>query len=98
MMLADRSNNLVKFYLFSLFLDDSVELFMVESLPPGNYSLPLHISDKQGFFKEQNLHVRVCSCQDGICEEKSGLASVSVSLGGGAIGVIVAAFLLLICE
>ncbi|XP_072852892.2 cadherin-like protein 26 isoform X2 [Pogona vitticeps] len=94
--IPENSGNVQNFWKLGTNLDDSVELFMLESLPPGNYSLPLHISDKQGFFKEQNLHVRVCSCQDGICEEKSGLASASVSLGGGAIGVIVAAFLLLI--
>nr|XP_020660002.1 cadherin-like protein 26 [Pogona vitticeps] len=94
--IPENSGNVQNFWKLGTNFDDSVELFMLESLPPGNYSLPLHISDKQGFFKEQNLHVRVCSCQDGICEEKSGLASASVSLGGGAIGVIVAAFLLLI--
>nr|XP_060627621.1 cadherin-like protein 26 [Anolis sagrei ordinatus] len=77
--------------------DDSVELFMMENLLPGNYSVPLHISDKQGFSREQTLHVTVCVCQDGMtCEQKSARASGSVGLGGGAIGAILAAFLLLI--
>ncbi|XP_042318380.1 cadherin-like protein 26 [Sceloporus undulatus] len=77
--------------------DDSVELFMIKSLPSGNYSVPFHISDKQGFFKEQTLHVTVCACQDGkTCEQMSERASVSVGLGGGAVGAILAAFLLLI--
>ncbi|XP_008108353.2 cadherin-like protein 26 isoform X1 [Anolis carolinensis] len=77
--------------------DDSVELFMTEKLPPGNYSVPLHISDKQGFSREQTLHVTVCVCRDGMtCEEKTARASRSVGLGGGAIGAILAAFLLLI--
>ncbi|KAH0619216.1 hypothetical protein JD844_019021 [Phrynosoma platyrhinos] len=79
--------------------DDSVELFMIKSLPPGNYSVPLQISDKQGFFKEQTLPVTVCACQDGkTCEQKIERASVSVSLGGGAVGAILAAFFLLICK
>uniref|UniRef100_A0A8D0C1L3 Cadherin-like protein 26 n=1 Tax=Salvator merianae TaxID=96440 RepID=A0A8D0C1L3_SALMN len=76
---------------------DSVQLFMQRSLPVGNYSIPLRILDKQGFFKEQILHVRVCLCQDGnTCEEKVNLALESVSLGGGAIAVILSGFFLLL--
>ncbi|XP_033009555.1 cadherin-like protein 26 [Lacerta agilis] len=77
--------------------DDSVELFMLKSLPPGNYAVPLHIFDRQGFSTEQTLHVGVCSCRDGItCEQELRLGSMSVGLGGGAVAAIVAGFLFLI--
>ncbi|XP_028591202.2 cadherin-like protein 26 isoform X3 [Podarcis muralis] len=77
--------------------DDSVELFMLKSLPSGIYEVPLHIFDRQGFYVEQTLHVGVCSCRDGItCEQELKLASMSVGLGAGAVAAIVAGFLLLI--
>uniref|UniRef100_A0A8C8XG20 Cadherin-like protein 26 n=1 Tax=Panthera leo TaxID=9689 RepID=A0A8C8XG20_PANLE len=50
----------------------SVELWMLRSLPPGNYSVPLFIRDKQGLSRKQSVHVRVCSCPDGVtCAEPS---------------------------
>ncbi|XP_040315742.1 cadherin-like protein 26 [Herpailurus yagouaroundi] len=50
----------------------SVELWMLRSLPPGNYSVPLFIRDKQGLSRKQTVHVRVCSCPDGVtCAEPS---------------------------
>ncbi|GAB5569044.1 cadherin-like protein 26 [Prionailurus iriomotensis] len=50
----------------------SVELWMSRSLPPGNYSVPLFIRDKQGLSRKQTVHVRVCSCPDGVtCAEPS---------------------------
>ncbi|XP_063154873.1 cadherin-like protein 26 [Candoia aspera] len=76
---------------------NSVDLFMLKSLPPGNYLVPLRIQDLQGFSRQQSLHVRICSCLDGItCEPPLEWAAASLGLSGGAIGTIVAAFLLLI--
>ncbi|KAM6457187.1 cadherin-like protein 26 isoform 2-T2 [Liasis olivaceus] len=76
---------------------NSVDLFTLKSLPPGNYSVPLRILDLQGFSRQQSLHVKVCSCPDGItCEPPLELAAVSLGLSGGATATIVAAFLLLI--
>ncbi|XP_047601664.1 cadherin-like protein 26 isoform X3 [Lutra lutra] len=50
----------------------SVELLMLTSLPPGNYSVPLFIRDKQGLSQKQTVHVRVCSCPGGgTCVEPS---------------------------
>ena len=54
------------------FAGRSVELWMLRSLPPGNYSVPLFIRDKQGLSRKQTVHVRVCSCPDGVtCAEPS---------------------------
>ncbi|XP_068928883.1 cadherin-like protein 26 [Petaurus breviceps papuanus] len=71
----------------------SVELLMVRSLQNGYYSVPFIILDKQGFFKKQILHVRLCSCLDGItCVESS---MPFVGLGGVVIVPTCAAFMLL---
>ncbi|KAM7125991.1 cadherin-like protein 26 isoform 1-T1 [Molossus nigricans] len=43
----------------------SVELLMLRSLPPGDYSVPLVIGDRQGLSQKQSVHVRVCSCPGG---------------------------------
>lgn len=43
----------------------SVELLMLRSLPPGDYSVPLSIGDGQGLSQKQTVHVRVCSCPGG---------------------------------
>ncbi|XP_070275777.1 cadherin-like protein 26 isoform X1 [Myotis yumanensis] len=43
----------------------SVELLMLRSLPPGDYSVPLSIRDRQGLSQKQTVHVRVCSCPGG---------------------------------
>ncbi|XP_061487089.1 cadherin-like protein 26 isoform X1 [Rhineura floridana] len=76
---------------------DSVELFMLKNLPAGNYSVQLHILDKQGLSRDQSLHVRVCRCLDGItCEQEMKLSAVSVGLGGGAIAAILSGVLLLL--
>lgn len=43
---------------------------MQRSLPLGDYSVPLLIGDKQGLSQKQTVHVRVCSCPDGLtCAE-----------------------------
>ncbi|XP_039092978.1 cadherin-like protein 26 [Hyaena hyaena] len=50
----------------------SVELWMSRRLPPGNYLVPLFITDKQGLSRRQTVHVRVCSCPNGVtCVEPS---------------------------
>lgn len=38
---------------------------MLRSLPPGDYSVPLVIGDRQGLSQKQRVHVRVCSCPGG---------------------------------
>ncbi|XP_070600617.1 cadherin-like protein 26 [Erythrolamprus reginae] len=77
--------------------DNSVELFILKSLPPGEYFVPLLIRDLQGFSRQQALDLQVCSCPDGItCEQRTSLKTASLGLSGGAIGIIVAAFLLLL--
>ncbi|XP_036915901.1 cadherin-like protein 26 isoform X2 [Sturnira hondurensis] len=43
----------------------SVELFMLKSLPRGDYLVPLFIGDRQGLSQKQTVHVRVCSCHGG---------------------------------
>uniref|UniRef100_K7FK88 Cadherin-like protein 26 n=1 Tax=Pelodiscus sinensis TaxID=13735 RepID=K7FK88_PELSI len=75
-------------------LGDSVELLMLRSLPRGKYKVPLLILDRQGLSRKQNLFVRLCRCHDGnVCEEPN---FTSLNLGGGAIAVMLAAFLLLL--
>ncbi|XP_053105350.1 cadherin-like protein 26 [Hemicordylus capensis] len=74
---------------------DSVELFMLRSLPLGHYVLPIQILDKQGFSKTQTLDVRVCHCRDGImCAQE--LRAASIGLGGNAVAAVMVAILLLI--
>ncbi|XP_037733074.2 cadherin-like protein 26 isoform X1 [Chelonia mydas] len=90
--LADDSKNIKQNWRLGKSFGDSVELLMLRSLPRGKYLVPLLILDRQGFSMKQNLSVRLCHCPDGrVCEEPN---SVSVSLGGGAIAVILAALLL----
>nr|XP_033818499.1 cadherin-like protein 26 [Geotrypetes seraphini] len=74
--------------------DDSAELLMLEKLPQGTYIVPLNIMDRQGASQNQNLHVRVCLCPDGItCET---LAPPSHALGSGAMAAIFGSLLLLV--
>ncbi|KAM4032184.1 cadherin-like protein 26 [Anomaloglossus baeobatrachus] len=78
--------------------DKSVEILMRQSLPKGNYSIPLEIYDRQGSYSEQVLNIRVCSCPDGGGCEK--LDPASHNMGGGAIAAIIGAlflFLLALC-
>ncbi|XP_075294593.1 cadherin-like protein 26 [Opisthocomus hoazin] len=74
----------------------SVELLMLRSLPQGSYLVPMIIQDWQGFSTKQNQHVRLCFCTDGHTCEDSSLPQAAVRLGGGAIAVIMTAFLLLL--
>ncbi|XP_038225704.1 cadherin-like protein 26 isoform X2 [Dermochelys coriacea] len=90
--LTDDSKNIKQNWKLGKSFGDSVELLMLRSLPRGKYLVPLLILDRQGFSTKQNLSVRLCHCPDGrVCEEPN---SVSVSLGGGTIAVILAALLL----
>uniref|UniRef100_A0A8C3RLF1 Cadherin-like protein 26 n=1 Tax=Chelydra serpentina TaxID=8475 RepID=A0A8C3RLF1_CHESE len=90
--LADDSKSIKQNWRLGKSFGDSVELFMLRNLPRGKYLVPFLILDRQGFFTKQDLLVRLCHCPDGrVCEE---LNSMSLSLGGGAIGVILAALLL----
>ncbi|XP_010117700.1 PREDICTED: cadherin-like protein 26, partial [Chlamydotis macqueenii] len=75
---------------------ESVELLMLRSLPQGSYLVPVIIQDRQGFSTRQNQHVRLCFCPDGRTCKDSPLPQAAVSLGGGAIAIILTAFLLLL--
>ncbi|KAM6298814.1 cadherin-like protein 26 [Aegotheles albertisi] len=75
---------------------ESVELLMLRNLPQGTYLVPIIIQDRQGFSTRQNQHVRLCFCPDGHTCEDSPLPQATVRLGGGAIAIILMAFLLLL--
>ncbi|XP_009981056.1 PREDICTED: cadherin-like protein 26, partial [Tauraco erythrolophus] len=77
---------------------ESVELLMLRSLPQGSYLVPVIIQDRQGFSTRQNQHVRLCFCPDGQTCEDSPLPQAAVSLGGGAIAIMLTAFLLLLAS
>ncbi|XP_005302988.3 cadherin-like protein 26 isoform X1 [Chrysemys picta bellii] len=91
--LADDSKSIKQNWRLGKSFGDSVELLMLRNLPRGKYLVPLLILDRQGLFSmKQNLSVRLCHCPDGHgCEE---LNSMPLSLGGGAIAVILAVLLL----
>ncbi|XP_063154885.1 cadherin-like protein 26 [Candoia aspera] len=74
--------------------DNSVDIFMLKRLPLGSYSVPLHILDRQGFSKQQSLHVRVCSCLNGTRCEQGPAPVRSASLDWGLSGGITAIFIL----
>ncbi|XP_027707005.1 cadherin-like protein 26 isoform X2 [Vombatus ursinus] len=88
--LDDTSGNIKDTWKLGKNFGYSVELLMLRSLQNGNYLVPFIILDKQGFFKKQILHVRLCSCLEGI----TCVSSVPfLGLGGGAIILICAAFM-----
>nr|XP_025041941.1 cadherin-like protein 26 [Pelodiscus sinensis] len=92
--LADDSKSIKQNWRLGKSFGDSVELLMLRSLPRGKYKVPLLILDRQGLSRKQNLFVRLCRCHDGnVCEEPN---FTSLNLGGGAIAVMLAAFLLLL--
>lgn len=75
----------------------SVVLEQTEFLPNGEYSVPLMVKDLQGSGKEQNVKVRICSCEReehglGIC----GARSASAALGSWGILALVLSGLLLL--
>uniref|UniRef100_A0A8B9Z9E6 Cadherin 26 n=1 Tax=Buteo japonicus TaxID=224669 RepID=A0A8B9Z9E6_9AVES len=75
---------------------ESVELLMLRSIPQGSYLVPVIIQDRQGFSTRQNQHVRLCFCPDGHTCKDSPLPQAAVRFGGGAIAIILMAFLLLL--
>ncbi|XP_027501941.1 cadherin-like protein 26 [Corapipo altera] len=74
----------------------SVELLMLRSLPQGSYLVPIVIQDRQGFSTRQKQHIRLCFCPDGHTCEDSPVPQAVVGLGGGAIAIILMAFLLIL--
>ncbi|XP_053527239.1 cadherin-like protein 26 [Artibeus jamaicensis] len=60
----------------------SAELLMLESLPPGDYLVPLFIGDRQGLSQKQTVHVRVCPCPGGsTCVAEASHAGPGLLLG-----------------
>lgn len=71
-------------------------LVSLRSLPNGNYSVPLVISDQQGETGHDTVEVMVCECVEGdVCRER---LLPSSSLGASAIGVLFAGLLMFLCE
>lgn len=55
---------------------------MLRSLPRGDYLVPLFIGDKQGLSQKQTVHVRVCSCANGLtCVMESSVAGAGLPVG-----------------
>ncbi|XP_034497465.1 cadherin-like protein 26 [Ailuropoda melanoleuca] len=73
----------------------SVELLMLRSLPPGNYSVPLLIRDKQGLSQKQTVHVRVCFCPEGVMCVEPSVAVTGTGLLVGTLAPPCAAFMIL---
>ncbi|XP_044515575.1 cadherin-like protein 26 [Gracilinanus agilis] len=89
--LDDTSGNIKDTWKLGKNFGYSVELLRLRNLQNGYYSVSFNILDKQGFFKEQILYVRLCSCLDGITCASSSMTFVG--LGGDAIIVICMAFI-----
>ncbi|KAK5611937.1 hypothetical protein CRENBAI_006297 [Crenichthys baileyi] len=71
---------------------EEVGLVSLETLPYGNYSVPLVIQDMQNEAAVETLNVEVCECnKSGVCRARKPL---SIDLGGAAIGLIFAGLLL----
>uniref|UniRef100_UPI00398F7B1E cadherin-like protein 26 n=1 Tax=Pristiophorus japonicus TaxID=55135 RepID=UPI00398F7B1E len=73
--------------------DSTVQLVRKKQIPIGNYNVPFKIQDRQGIAQETSLNLRVCHCLDGTCPSATPRATV---LGGAAIGLLLAGFLLLL--
>ncbi|XP_062871150.1 cadherin-like protein 26 [Trichomycterus rosablanca] len=69
-------------------------LISLQTLPYGNYSVPMAVADQQGFQSEDVFLVVVCDCGDkDVCRGPLHRAS---NLGGAAVGVLLASLLLLL--
>uniref|UniRef100_F6YML4 Cadherin-like protein 26 n=1 Tax=Monodelphis domestica TaxID=13616 RepID=F6YML4_MONDO len=89
--LDDTSGNIKDTWKLGKNFGYSVELLRLRNLQNGNYSVSFNILDKQGFFKEQILYVRLCSCLDEITCASSSMPFVG--LGGDSIILICMAFI-----
>ncbi|MED6268102.1 hypothetical protein CHARACLAT_018786, partial [Characodon lateralis] len=70
---------------------EEVALVSLETLPFGNYSVPLLIQDQQNEAASETLKVEVCECNKGnVCRPRKPL---SFGFGGAAIGLILAGLL-----
>uniref|UniRef100_A0A3Q2Q7Y5 Cadherin domain-containing protein n=1 Tax=Fundulus heteroclitus TaxID=8078 RepID=A0A3Q2Q7Y5_FUNHE len=89
------ANDDTKWELESTYGEQAV-LVIREKIPYGNYSVPLVIQDKQNHAANETLRVEVCDCDEsGVCYEYYPL---SIVLGGGAIGLIIAGLLAFLCK
>ncbi|XP_061865435.1 cadherin-like protein 26 [Colius striatus] len=94
--LAEDSEDVKRNWKLGRNFGESVELLMLRSLPQGSYLVPIIIQDRQGFSVRHNQRIRLCYCPDGHTCQDSLLPQATVKLGGGAIAVILMAFLLLL--
>lgn len=78
------------------FPDTAATLSHVKELPPGIYTVPVDVTDLQGFGGKQSVEVRICQCKNGACMDKD----LSTSLGGlGVLAMLLPLLLLLLlCE
>ncbi|XP_017342265.1 cadherin-like protein 26 isoform X2 [Ictalurus punctatus] len=74
-------------------LGSEILLISQESLPYGNYSVPLKIADQQGMLAHTVLQVVICDCGKGdVCQD---LLPRSSNLDRAAIGILLGALLLM---
>uniref|UniRef100_A0A3B3XY54 Cadherin domain-containing protein n=1 Tax=Poecilia mexicana TaxID=48701 RepID=A0A3B3XY54_9TELE len=73
-----------------------VSIRLLTKLPNGNYSVPLVIQDKQNQPSKETLSVVLCNCvKPGVC---AGPKPLSTAIGIAAIGLIIAALLVFLCD
>lgn len=77
-------------------LDTAATLKQIKVLHEGHHTVPVDITDLQGFGGTQMVKVRICQCRNGVCLDKDR----SVSLGALALLAMLLplALLLLLCE
>ena len=96
LLLFFQKKNLFNFFSCLSSVDTSATLKHIKELPTGIYTVPVDVTDLQGYGKTQKLTVRICQCRNGACLAKES----SISLGGLALLAMLLplALLLLLCE
>ncbi|XP_051887258.1 cadherin-like protein 26 [Pristis pectinata] len=92
--LLDNEQHIKKNWKLGKATDNTVQLQRIRKVPIGNYTIPFKIRDRQGITQESSLNLHVCHCIDErTCPVPLPATS---SLGGAAIGLLLAGLLLLI--